>query len=106
MTNDNSIRARLKKFGEKLPEQGRDEYYANTTARLDTIIGDAGDTWAKINRANQEYGRGKHSESFYVWLQQEYGIKLQFTPEGDLKLSNEIIDEQKYMLFLLKFSHD
>ena len=83
----------------------KSEYYANTAARLDTIIGDAGVTWMKVNRAKQEYDSVEHpKESFYVWLQQEYGIKLQFTPDGDLKLSNEIVDELKYTIFLLKFS--
>jgi hypothetical protein len=83
----------------------KSEYYANTAARLDTIIGDAGVTWMKVNRAKQEYDSVEHpKESFYVWLQQEYGLKLQFTPDGDLKLSNEIVDELKYTIFLLKFS--
>jgi hypothetical protein len=99
-----SIRSRLKQFGEKLPEQGRDEYYANTTARLDTIIGDSGVVWAQINRAKTEYGTvDGNKESFYVWLKETYGIKLQFTPDGDLQLENEIVDEQKYTIFLLKF---
>ena len=83
----------------------KSEYYANTAARLDTIIGDAGVTWMKVNRAKQEYDSAEYpKESFYVWLQQEYGLKLQFTPDGDLKLSNEIVDELKYTIFLLKFS--
>lgn len=106
MSEDNSIRSRLKRFGAKLPEQGKDEFYANTYARLDTVIGDAGTTWVKVTRAKREHDRLQSKESFYVWLQQEYGLKLQFTPDGDLQLANEIVDEQKYMIFLLKFSND
>ena len=82
-----------------------DNYYANTAARLNTIIGDAGVEWMKVNRAKQEYDSVDHpKESFYVWLQEQYGLKLQFTPDGDLKLSNEIIDDLKYTIFLLKFT--
>lgn len=107
MTEDNSIRARLRKFGRLLPEQGRNEFYANTTARLDTIAGNSGQVWAMINRASAAYANIKQpKESFYVWLQQEYGLKLCFTPEGDIELTNEIVDQQKYTIFLLKFSHD
>jgi hypothetical protein len=85
----------------------RDEYYANTQARLDTIIGDAGTTWVKVSRAKREFDCLKQQEgSFYAWLQSEYGLKLTFTPDGDLQLANEIVDEQKYTIFLLKFSNE
>jgi hypothetical protein len=81
-------------------------YYANNAARLDTIIGDAGTTWVKVSRAKSEYDQLTTTESFYVWLQSEYGLKLTFTPDGDLQLANEIVDEQKYTIFLLKFSNE
>jgi len=81
-------------------------YYANNAARLDTIIGDAGTTWVKVSRAKNEYDQLTTTESFYVWLQSEYGLKLTFTPDGDLQLANEIVDEQKYTIFLLKFSNE
>jgi hypothetical protein len=81
-------------------------YYANNAARLDTIIGDAGTTWVKVSRAKSEYDQLTTTESFYVWLQSEYGLKLTFTPDGDLQLANEIVDEQKYTIFLLKFTND
>jgi hypothetical protein len=83
------------------------EYYNTPAARLDTIIGDAAKTWGKVNAAKREYDSEKQpKESFYVWLQEVYGIKLQFTPDGELTLSNEIVDNYKYVLFLLKFSND
>lgn len=84
----------------------KDEFYANTYARLDTIIGDAGTTWVKVTRAKREHDKLETTESFYAWLQSEYGLKLKFTPDGELQLANEIVDEQKYMIFLLKFSND
>jgi hypothetical protein len=81
--------------------------YANTAARLDTIIGDSGAMWVKITRAKREYDKLAYpKEAFYVWLQVEYGLKLQFTPDGDLTLANEIVDPQKFTIFLLKFSNE
>ncbi len=78
--------------------------YANNAARLDTIIGDAGAVWVRVSQAKTEYDTVVHpKESFYVWLQQTYGLKLSFTPDGDLELSNQIVDPQKYTIFLLKF---
>lgn len=78
--------------------------YANTAVRLDTIIGDAGAAWVRVSQAKAEYdGVVPPKESFYVWLQQTYGLKLSFTPDGDLELSNQIVDPQKYTVFLLKF---
>lgn len=94
---------RLKKFSEQLPP-AKDEYYESQERRLDTIIGDSATTWAQINRAKTEYDTVDHgTESFYVWLRETYGIKLKFTPDGNLQLENEIVDPQKFTIFLLKF---
>lgn len=82
------------------------DLYANTAARLDTIIGDSAGMWVKVSNAKKEYDSTYIKESFYAWLQEEYGLKLQFTPDGDLTLANEIVDPQKFTLFLLKFSND
>ncbi len=84
----------------------KDEFYANTAARLDTILGDSADMWVKVARAKKEYDSAYNKESFYTWLQEKYGLKLQFTPNGELALANEIIDPHKFTLFLLKFSND
>jgi hypothetical protein len=99
------IKARLDKFRKKLDVESKDEYYANTVARLDTIIGDAGQVWSMVSSAKNDYDSITASkESFYVWLQETYGIKLQFTPDGDLQLANEIVNEEKYLIFALKYS--
>lgn len=79
------------------------DLYANTAARLDTIIGDSTGMWLKVSEAKKEYDAGHNKDSFYTWLQQEYGVKLQFTPDGELTLANEIIDKEKYLMFILKF---
>jgi hypothetical protein len=40
--SQDDIRSRLEKFRQQLPDEAKDEYYADTARRLDTIIG--GDT--------------------------------------------------------------
>lgn len=80
------------------------DLYANNAARLDTIIGDAGQMWSLINLAYQDYNNlGLPKEQFNVWLEETYGVKLQFTPQGELKVDNQIVDNYKYLIFLLKF---
>ena len=79
--------------------------YTTQAARLNTIIGDAGQVWAMVSKAKYEYDLTDFpKETFYVWLKETYGIKLHFEPDGALSLSNEIINEEKYLIFLLKFS--
>jgi hypothetical protein len=86
------------------------EYYANTAARLDTIIG--GDTghYQRLIRVKAEYDElarevsvGQGFLTFYDYVKEYYGVKLMF--EGDdLKLAYSVIDDKKYTVFLLKFN--
>ena len=81
------------------------EYYSNTVARLDTIIGDSKTIWLQIISAKREFDiTDQPKPDFYSWLNQTYGIKLKLTPNGDLNLENDITDDQKYLLFMLKHS--
>ena len=88
----------------------RDEYYQDTAARLDTIIG--GDTthFLRLQRVKDEYDELAHAVpvgqgflTFYDYLKEYYGIKL--TMDGDnINLDYAIVDEKKYTVFVLKFS--
>ena len=88
----------------------QDEYYADTAARLDTIIG--GDTthFLRLQRVKNEYDDlaravpiGQGFLTFYDYVKEYYGVKLEF--DGDnVTLAYSIIDEKKYTVFLLKFS--
>ena len=88
----------------------KDEYYRDTAARLDTIIG--GDTthFLRLQRVKDEYDDLAHAVpvgqgflTFYDYLKEYYGIKL--TMDGDnINLDYAIIDEKKYTVFVLKFS--
>lgn len=79
--------------------------YANTAARLNTIIGDSKTIWLQIISAKREFDTTDHPQNeFYSWLDQNYGVKLKLTPNGEMSLENDITDEQKYLLFMLKHS--
>jgi hypothetical protein len=87
----------------------KDEYYANTAARLDTIIG--GDTghYQRLQRVKSEYNTLAHDVpigqgflTFYDYVKEYYGVKLKFEGEN-VCLDYVIIDEKKYTVFLLKF---
>jgi hypothetical protein len=81
------------------------EYYSNTAARLDTIIGDSKIIWLQIISAKREFDTYDQPQTdFYYWLNQTYGVKLKLTPNGEMNLENDITDEQKYLLFMLKHS--
>jgi inorganic pyrophosphatase len=88
----------------------QDDYYRDTAARLDTIIG--GDTthFLRLQRVKDEYDElayavpvGQGFLTFYDYLKEYYGIKL--TMDGDhSSLDYAVIDEKKYTVFVLKFS--
>jgi hypothetical protein len=87
----------------------RDEYYANTAARLDTIIGGDTSHFLRLQRVKTEYDVlagavhvGQGFLTFYDYVKEYYGIKLVYDGD-DIKLDYAVIDEKKYTVFLLKF---
>jgi hypothetical protein len=87
----------------------QDEYYANTAARLDTIIGGDTQHFLRLQRVKNEYDAlaqdvpiGQGFLTFDDYVREYYGVKLQF--DGDnVSLAYSIVDEKKYTIFLLKF---
>lgn len=82
------------------------DLYSTQARRLDTIIGDSKTIWMQIVSAKKEFDLLQiyKQTDFYNWLQHTYGVKLQLTPDGEMSLENEILDEQKYLVFMLKHS--
>lgn len=88
----------------------KDEYYANTAARLDTIIG--GDTahFLRLQQAKNEYDElaravpvGQGFLTFYDYVREYYGIIM--TMDGDnISLDYAVVDEKKHLMFVLKFN--
>jgi alpha-D-ribose 1-methylphosphonate 5-triphosphate synthase subunit PhnI len=87
----------------------KDEYYATTAARLDTIIGGDTSHFLRLQRVKAEYDELAHAVpvgqgflTFYDYVKEYYGVKLEF--DGDnVTLAYSVIDEKKYTVFLLKF---
>lgn len=90
--------------------------YADQQARLDTIIGQTTalsvnkyEHWRTLRLAKNEFenmlakqGLTYDVSAFYSWMTEEYGIRLQQV-EGMIGPSFDIVDEQKYLIYKLKF---
>jgi hypothetical protein len=87
----------------------QDEYYSDTAARLDTIIGGDTSHFVRLQRVKTEWDDlaravpvGQGFLTFYDYVKEYYGIKLEF--DGDnVSLKYAIVDQKKYTVFVLKF---
>jgi hypothetical protein len=89
----------------------KDEYYRDTAARLDTIIG--GDTcnFTRLHEAKKEWDAlaaevpiGQGFLTFDDYVREYYGIQLTMNQKlSGIDLDYAIVDEKKYTVFLLKF---
>jgi hypothetical protein len=87
----------------------KDEYYATTAARLDTLIGGETQNFARIQQCKQEWDSlaaavpvGQGFLTFEDYIQEYYGIKLDYDG-NDIQLSYTVVDSKKFTVFLLKF---
>lgn len=89
----------------------KDEYYANTVARLDTIIGGDTEKFVRLRKCKEEWDLladavpiGQGFLTFNDYVREYYGIKLGVDSyTGGVQLEYAVIDEKKYTMFLLKF---
>ena len=103
---------RLKRLSEQLPDQAKDAYYENQERRLDTIIGGDSSHYIRLRRCKESYDQladtvpvGQGFLTFNDFVREWYGIEMQFDGEN-VCLDYKILDERKYMVFVLKFSHE
>jgi hypothetical protein len=109
--SDDNIRTRVTAIGKKLPGKAVDAYYADTAARLNTIIGGDTQNFARLQQAKKEWDSlaaavpvGQGFLTFEDYIREYYGIKLTMNQKmGGIDLDYAIIDEKKYTVFLLKF---
>ena len=88
----------------------KDEYYADTAARLDTIIGGDTQHFLRLQRVKNEWDAlaldvpiGQGFLTFGDYVREYYGVKLQY--DGDnVSLAYSVVDEKKYTMFILKFN--
>ena len=110
MSNED-IKNRVRAISQQLPGQASDEYYADTAARLDTIIGGDTRNFARLQQAKREWDQlaeavpvGQGFLTFEDYVREYYGIKLTMNQKmGGIDLDYVIVDDKKYTVFLLKF---
>ena len=79
--------------------------YANQDLRWDTIIGQIS-FLGKLKRAREDYEKtiGEYNvNGFLLWLHDVYGVTV-IVRDGDLTSDYEVVDEQKFLLFELKYT--
>ncbi len=89
----------------------KDEYYNTPAARLDTIIGGDSGHYIRLRKCKEEYDRfaeaveiGQGFLTFTDFACEWYGVRMVMdTGDGGISLDYEVVDEQKYMIFVLKF---
>ena len=109
MSQDN-IKSRLAKFKDKIDAKTKDEYYADTAARLDTIIGGDTQHFLRLQRVKNEWDAlarevpiGQGFLTFDDYVREYYGVKLVY--DGDnVSLAYSVVDEKKHLMFVLKFN--
>jgi hypothetical protein len=84
------------------------DLYSTPEKRLDTILGDAG-FWSRMQKCRMSEEGQKHCTSDIntrAWFFHTHGIMLlpSDTDINGYSRNVEIVDEQKYLVFLLKFT--
>ena len=88
-----------------------DYYYADTAARLDTLIGGDTQNFGRIQKCKHEWDQlaaavpvGRGFLTFEDYIREYYGIKLTMNHKlGGIDLDYTVVEEKKYTVFLLKF---
>ena len=84
------------------------DLYKDHNQRLDTVLGDYR-FWAMMSQCRKTEGAEacETTAGMFEFFRDTYGIQLKFADSdsiGDLSREVAIVDEQKYMVFLLKYS--
>lgn len=78
------------------------DLYFDREARLDTVVGDGNGYWLRLSRAANEWAAiGK--DGFNDWLETNYGFRAIYDEDGGITGRPDILDDQKYLVFLLKY---
>ena len=77
--------------------------YDSKLDRINTLLGDV--WWAGIAKCQEEYKETKGEPSdFQFWLTEHYGIRLYYDQDIGILPNYDIVDEDKYLIFKLKYS--
>ena len=86
------------------------QHYDTHEKRLDTVLGAKAQDWARVRRAREEFDKeyehipDMEDKDFVAWLVWTYGVQLTMTLDQRIENNFEIVDAQKYTVFLLKFN--
>ena len=90
----------------------KDEYYQDSAARLDTIIGGDTSHFLRLQRVKNEWDElaravpiGQGFLTFDDYVREYYGVKMVMdASNGGISLDYAVVDEKKYLMFVLKFN--
>ena len=88
------------------------QHYNSYEKRLDTVLGPKAVDFARIRRARAEFDEeykyvpdiAEDDKHFVSWLAWTYGIQLKLDASFAVESIFEIVNDQKYTVFLLKYS--
>ena len=88
------------------------KHYDTHERRLDTVLGPKAVDFARIRRARAEFDEeykyvpdiAEDDKHFVSWLAWTYGIQLRLDATFAVESIFDIVDDQKYTVFLLKYS--
>ena len=80
------------------------DLYNTHAARLDTIIGGDASHYIRLRRCKEEYDQEARELNFVDYVKEQYGIELEWGNDNGIGLDYAVVDEKKYMVFVLKFS--
>ena len=59
--------------------------------------------WSAIRKLNAEFDTTDSNLLFNQWIQQTFGIKINYSNEGHITDMYTVVDEKKYLFFVLKY---
>ena len=59
--------------------------------------------WQRLKRASTAHDQLNIDRSFEQWLKEQWGVCLELTTDGMITDEYYIVNEKKYLLYLLKF---
>ena len=88
------------------------KHYETHERRLETVLGPKAVDFARIRRARAEFDEeykyvpdiAEDDKHFVSWLAWTYGIQLRLDASFAVESIFDIVDDQKYTVFLLKYS--
>ena len=92
-------------------------FYNNTNSRINTLAGGKYSYWVQLRKARSEFINEEeldvpestvaaaldHSRRFSAWMRDRYGVGIVMDNLGNITGNYEIVDEAKYLLFVLKY---